>query len=404
MRLTLFCLLLLSYCSLSAQVTYEEKEYSGIVAAIEPGNTFNLSQLVLNVDGREEPLVFNPIYGKLLVDKLKVGTKITIKANVNHKARERYYAADIKLRGFIRNFIQDVITEISIGNELFKLKPLVPQAYSKERIGKPKVFIDRKVIDFYSEGNFKRGIIFDDGFVAFNKSIDVYYDPCRDMKIGDSVSFTGFKLETFEGGKYPVEGVKKVYTLGFLNKSYGRVESFLFKQNEVCIGVKFSTKSGKELKLSFPSDRAEKVKKFLKPGVDLKIYHGRLYDITNLDLPELQAIIQNKDTLYIEEFGFFGGADVDHDHTPIELKGKITRINKTACGGIMNIIVNHEYYVEIEAMMAQQLGSLFKRGQEISVAGKVRIKKQGEIYKKDYKIVTPEKVVVDGKMFSINQP
>jgi hypothetical protein len=178
----------------------------------------------------------------------------------------------------------------------------------------------------------------------------------------------------------------------------------LFKQNEVCIGVKFSTPSGNEIKLSFPSDKAEKVKKFLKPDSDLKIYHGRVYDLSKLDLPELQAVIQGKDTLYIDEFGFFGGADVEHDHKPVELSGKITRINKTGRGSIVSIIVAGKYYFEPDPGIAEQIGRLLQRGKEVIIQGKERIKKKGEIYKKEYTIVVPKKIVIDGKTFFSNQP
>jgi hypothetical protein len=375
-----------------------------VVAAIEPGRSFSYSRLFLNVDGREEPFVFNPIYGRLLFEKVKVGSRATVKASINAKGREMYHTASPDLKGFIRNFIQDVIIEVTVGNEIYKLKPLESDYYERVEKERPRIFIDRKVLTFYSEGDFRKGILLQNGLVAFNKEIDRYYNPCANMEVGDSVSFVGYRLAGFEGGKYPVDGVKEVYTLGLLNRFTGRLKSFLFKQNEVCIGVKFSTPSGNEIKLSFPSDKAEKVKKFLKPDSDLKIYHGRVYDLSKLDLPELQAVIQGKDTLYIDEFGFFGGADVEHDHKPVELSGKITRINKTGRGSIVSIIVAGKYYFEPDPGIAEQIGRLLQRGKEVIIQGKERIKKKGEIYKKEYTIVVPKKIVIDGKTFFSNQP
>jgi hypothetical protein len=404
MRLSIISLLLFSKTILLAQVTYEVRDYAGVVAAIESGRSFSYSRLFLNVDGREEPFGFNPIYGRLLFEKVKVGSRVTVKASINAKGREMYHTASPDLKGFIRNFIQDVIIEVTVGNEIYKLKPLESDFYERVEKERPRIFIDKKVLTFYSEGDFRKGILLQNGLVAFNKEIDSYYNPFANMEVGDSVSFVGFRLAGFEGGKYPIDGVKEVYTLGLLNRFTGRLKSFLFKQNEVCIGVKFSTPSGNEIKLSFPSDKAEKVKKFLKPDSDLKIYHGRVYDLSKLDLPELQAVIQGKDTLYIDEFGFFGGADVEHEHKPVELSGKITRINKTGRGSIVSIIVAGKYYFEPDPSIAEQIGRLLQRGKEVIIQGKERIKKEGEIYKKEYTIVVPKKIVIDGKTFFSNQP
>jgi hypothetical protein len=55
-------------------------------------------------------------------------------------------------------------------------------------------------------------------------------------------------------------------------------------------------------------------------------------------------------------------------------------------------------------MMAQQLGYLFKKGKPVVIAGKERIKKMGEIYNKNYRIITPEKILIDGKTFSVYIP
>jgi hypothetical protein len=404
MRLFIISFLLFSKSILLAQVTYEIRDYAGVVAAIEPGNTFHLSRLTLRVDGREEPFVFNPIYGQLLFEKLKVGTKISLKANVNVKVREIYYSSKPERQSWIKNWMQDVIIELVVGDETYKLKRLESSLSHRISTQTPKTLLDRKVVNFYFDGDFRKALILENGLIAFNREIDKFYNPIENVEVGDSISLTGFKLDHFEGGKYPIEGVKEVYTLDLLNRFTGRLKSFLFKQNEVCIGVKFSTPSGNEIKLSFPSDKAEKVKKFLKPDGDLKIYHGHVYDLSKLDLPELQAVIQGKDTLYIDEFGFFGGADVEHDHKPVELSGKITRINKTGRGSIVSIIVAGKYYFEPDPSIAEQIGRLLQRGKEVIIQGKERIKKKGEIYKKEYTIVVPKKIVIDGKTFFSNQP
>jgi hypothetical protein len=88
----------------------------------------------------------------------------------------------------------------------------------------------------------------------------------------------------------------------------------------------------------------------------------------------------------------------------MEAKGKITKIIRTTKGNVASIIIDSKYFVEVDAMMAQQLGLQLKKGKEIIIGGKERIKIAGEIYSKDYHIITPEKINIDGKIFSLYQP
>lgn len=115
--------------------------------------------------------------------------------------------------------------------------------------------------------------------------------------------------------------------------------------------------------------------------------------------PELHAIISEADTLKIEEAGFYGGADVAHDHKPAVVSGKISKVNRSDRGGIMNVILGNDVYVEITYTTSEQLGKYLKKGIEMEVSGDERIKKEGEIYSEDYRIITPRKVKVDGKEF-----
>ncbi len=385
-----------------AQPGFELIEYAGTVVSIEPGYGFALERLNMTVDGKQESFMFNPSYGLFLSQKIKAGKNIKIKANVNVKTRKLLNDLSEENRKLSWFFFRDQIKEIIIGNELIVIKEF--QISNEKRERESKSFIDKKVSEIYIQDGYKKGLIFDNGLVGYASNADKHYDPLKSFEKGDSISFIGFKMRKEEGFKYPIDGVKDVYYLSRLNKAEAKLRSLLFKQNEVCIGVKFIDKSGKELKLSFPSDKAMDVKRFLSPDIALKVYYGQEYNISKLDLPELHAVIQNRDTLFINEFGFFGGADVDHEQKEVEVNGKITKINASANGNIMSLIVASEYYIEIEAMMAQQLGLMFQKGKVIQIKGKERIKKQGEIYKKDYKIVTPEKIVIDGKTFSQFQP
>jgi hypothetical protein len=53
--------------------------------------------------------------------------------------------------------------------------------------------------------------------------------------------------------------------------------------------------------------------------------------------------------------------------------------------------------------MEKQLGNFFKKGELVEVSGDERIKAQGEVYSKDYRIITPRSLVIDGKNFLLGQ-
>jgi hypothetical protein len=117
--------------------------------------------------------------------------------------------------------------------------------------------------------------------------------------------------------------------------------------------------------------------------------------------PELHAMVQKKDSIKILEYGFYGGADIFHQYRPTEFTGKITAVNQLPSGAIESIIVNNDSYVEISFGAQKQLRNLLKKGRAISVAGNERIKAVGEIYNSDFRIVTPDKLVLDGKTFIV---
>ncbi len=383
-----------------AQARFELQQFSGVVKGIEPGFRFALERLCLDVDGKRECFVFYPDYGQLLFEKIKIGDRVELKVNVNLKVRDLKKDLSEANRTLSWFLFRDQIEEIKIGEEWVPL----PKPKEKSEPNVSKVFLEQKIIEEYWQGDIKHGLLFDGGRVAFNQAANKYLDPFKDAKKGDKVSYYGYRLPMKPGYRYPVEGVKEVHHFLPLTGVNGQLRSYLFKQNHVCIGAKFETESGKEITVSFPSYRAVEIKEFINPKEDLKVYFGSDYGVGKFSLPELHAIIQGIDTLRIEEFGFYGGADGKHNHKDIGIVGKITSLERTPKGNVASIIVDSEYYVEIDAMMAQQIGYVFRKGLLISIIGKERIKDPGEIYKKNYKIVVPEKVVVDGKTFSLFQP
>ncbi len=395
-----FLILMLVPFALTAQPKYEVQEFTGVVKSIGSGFGFALQQIVLDVNGELNGFLFNPGYGSWVVRNVKVGESLTLRANVNVKY------AEMKKKRIDRNkissvfFFHDQILAIKTQNGWYEMPDI-----KEEVVNHTEVFLEKKVIDEYVVDGKRTALIFENGLVGYYHPILSTDDKMRDIKIGDYVSFGSYRRHIGQGFEFPIPGVKDVYYFNRLIGVEAKLHSYLFKQNFVRIGVKFKATDGKMVSVAFPSDDAQRIQEFIKPGEPLKFYYSDFkIDDQPLALPELHAIVQNTDTLFIRTFGFFGGADGRHEHEPVDIAGKITRINLTAKGNVSSLIINSEYYVEIDAMMAQQLALHFQKGKQISIQGKQRIKKVGEIYQRDYHIVVPERLTIDGKTFSAYNP
>jgi hypothetical protein len=384
--------------TLSGQAKFEVLEFLGKVKAIEPGFKFALERLTLDVNGNEEKFIFNPQYGKLIFDQVKVGDNISLKANVNIRDRDRAkqltYSNSRRVLSWY--FFRDEIKEIKVRDKIIQL----PEIKREDEQVQYRAFLDKNLAGEFIDNGYRTGLIFENGLVAYNRGLGYVSSDMEALKITDKVSFAGTKIPYQEGFKYPIEGVNEVYHYISLKNETGTVKAFLFKQNFTCIGAKFDLTNGNSLSVSFPSDQAAKIKEFLNPKEETKIYYHNYKVEGQLHPPELQALIQGTDTLYVGVFGFYGDADGKHEHTEIEFEGKIMRVNTTEKGTIISLIVGPDYYVEVEPLMAKQLMYQFKRGTELKIIGQERIKKKGEIYQKEYRIITPVKIIINGKEFS----
>lgn len=387
--------------ALMGQSKYEYQELTGIVRAIEPGFNFAYQYLYLEVNGERSGYMFNPEYGALLHQRITPGDRITFRARLDLRSREWRKKMEASNRPLPWYMFMDVITEIKLEDQWLVLSEW------KGTDGNPEsgVFINKMVVGAYKLDGLSSALLFEGGIVATYLGSYLYPGAINTIKIGDRVSFGGQKMNPSEGFKYPVEPVRGVYYFNRLNHHTGTLYSYLFKQNSVCIGVRFNLADGKRLDVSFPSEEAIRVKEYLANHKDeLQIYCSDYKPEGQLHPVELHALVSPGDTLFITNFGFYGGADGKHDHQPVDINGKITRVNVTPKGAVSSLIVNGDYYIEIDAMMAQQLTRYFQKGKSITIQGKQRIKKQGEIYQKNYNIVMPERLTIDGKTFSVYEP
>jgi hypothetical protein len=366
-----------------------ETEHKGELIAIVPGVSFNYSVLQLKVNNDTIHLKFPPHHGKQLMNLLKPKQQITVRAKINNLKL-------LTLKTAWYYYLMSELRAVKLGEDWITLDEL-PLARMEISF---KVFLGKKVLsDFFING-YRSALQFEQNFVAANVVNDNYYYPMKNVKPGDVVSFIGYEYTLCEGCVYPIP-VEELHSFNPLTKVNGKIKSFLHKQNFVCIGMVMATSKG-DFSFSFPSDHAEAIKKFTERNPETTAYYLD-YKIENqLTPPELHALVANGDTLKIDQFGFYGGADVKHDHKASEIVGKISSVNKSDRGKIMSIIVGNDCYIEIDNNVEKQLGGYLKKGNTIKVNGDERIKKEGEIYSKDYRLITPNKITINEKIFILN--
>lgn len=370
---------------------FEIQEMKGEVLGITSGFSFAYSGLTLKKAGNDTAYFrFSPQYGALMVQHYKAGSEIELRANValDVSPRQRKMIA-------MYNF-QDALLAVKIDG---KWVPLEEARWE----GKPesKVFLERKVKENYYGYGEMNALLLAGNTVAFiNPDLSRIYQ-LKKINVGEVVSFIGYAYPAKEGYAYPRWQPQHVYSFVPLTKAQGTVKSFLYKQNYVYIGLVIQTRDG-EVQLSFPSDMARQVKQFVDEHPSMTAYSSGFKLEDQLNPPELHALASDGDTLKIDRFGFYGGADVKHEHKPTELEGKITALNRSGKGNVISFIVGTDCYIEVDHNMEKQLSSYLKKGNVIKVSGQERIKHEGEIYAKDYRIVTPREITVDGKVFLLN--
>lgn len=394
-------LLLLTPLQLISQPKVEIREITGVVKSFEPGLSFAFQYLYIEVDGKPIGFMFNPDQGQFLYQRIKPGDNLTFRARIDPRGREWRKKMEESNRPLPWYMFTDLITAIRIDNQWIEL----PEESRYLDNSVTNVFIGKQVIGEYKLAGLTSALVFEGGLVATYLGSLRYPGSINAIKVGDRVSFGGYQRQAREGYKYPIESVKEVYLFQHLIPYTGELYSYLFKQNSVCIGARFNIDDGKKLDVSFPTEEATRIKEFLsRNDGEVQIFSSNYKPEGQLHPIELHALISGTDSLFIKKFGFYGGADGQHEHNPVEVSGKITRINLTPKGNVSSLIIDSDYYVEIDAMMAQQLSLHFQKGKQITISGKQRIRKEGEIYQKNYHIVVPERLTIDGKTFSVFEP
>ena len=222
--------------------------------------------------------------------------------------------------------------------------------------------------------------------------------PKRGWNSGVEVSFVGYEIDLRPGEAYPIEGFTTAMNVNRLTKESAAIESFYYKQNGVCIGLKANTSMG-SIKLNFPSIYAKKIMELEKRKEPITIYFDRFKgDPKSFLFPTIHGLICGRDTLRMED-NYYGDPDGDHDYSSISSKGVITKLNLSAKQKIVSLVVDERYLLEIDTKTESQLKAYLKKGKSIGFEGDQHIKKEGEVYQFDYQIVSPKKLSLEGREF-----
>jgi hypothetical protein len=376
----------------SAQYPAEMKEYAGIVREFRSTRYFAYSVMTIEIEGGLTDLDFPVEQGRMIMNSYKPGDSILLRAKIHSKPMDA--EARKLMKAHMHYFVAGQLLSINLNNRWIDIAWGKAEKWS----WKVEVLLNRKVESVYNEGSSARALMFENGMVGF---IGPYTtaDPLNGVRAGDHTSFIGRALPVLDGSVYPVEGVKQVYLFSPLQRSRGTLQALLFKQNYVCIGVSATTDRG-EIRASFPTEYAREVEKFAD-GRTVDIYMSGYKMEGQLQPPELHAIVSGRDSLLIKETGFYGGADGKHEYVPVTFQGKVSAINRSDAGKILGLIVDDHTFLEVDVNTARQLENVLRRGKSLEVVGEQRVKKTGEIYSKDYEIVVPHQITIDGKVFLI---
>lgn len=387
-------LMLLTSLVSFGQAKFEIQEFTGTIEAIEPGWGFAYEFIKLKLDDDVKSFSFHPAYGKELLQKIKIGDKIKLKANINLAMEQNLKNLSKEVKDY---WIRRQITEIFLDGKWESLTS-TQKAYPGLFWG---VTLEKKIEKDIWLNDYRMAIVYEKNKIAYYVYNSEHYYPLEKAIVSDVVSFIGTQSLPDKGYAYPFSEVTALSTYRQLRKVGGVISSFLFKQNFVCIGMTLQSGNSK-IKLGFPSEFAKQIKSFSGEGQNVTVYYDDNFKIDNqLEPPSLHALVYGRDTIRIESL-FYGGADGKHEHLPVDVKGKISQSIKSSNGKIIGIILGSDILVEVSHVMAQQLVDFLHKGTILRVEGDERIKKEGELYSKDYRIIVPKKVTVNGKLYLVN--
>lgn len=382
----------------AGQRKLELHELKGTFKEMRSGYSFAYEVLIFDIDGETRLFRIDPIYGQSVLKKLKPDMELTFKALVDDKSREALKT----MKGdpvYWSSMFGESMEAIYLNGSWFST-PSGPRDQIKRGFDWVVLLEQTPLGEIREKGieknGTRKGLIFDNGLVAYSSFSQPGLFSMENIKLGKPVSFIGYESSVQPSYLYPIQPVERVISFVELKKHTGKIESFIYKQNFVRIGLKLNGE-----RYSFPAELAKSIEKFSNDKPLTVYYNGEVDVKTNL-LPTIHAFVQGQDTLKIPSM-YYGDPDGKHEHKIAAFEGKVTQVNRSDHGNILSLIVSNDCYVEVDNRMAAQLKEYLSKGKTIKVSGLERIKKEGEVYERNYRIITPQKVEVNGKEFILNR-
>lgn len=380
----------------SAQKSKRERvQYNATILDFLPGYRFAYSQLLLKVDNKEKRVRFSSLVARDILDHFKVGDEVQIDARVGFKSRHRKLSKSMVEYISIEQLYS--ITKEDYSFEAFKKKKVSTSSNDSTPIP-TLVFIDRKITDVYKVNGKVGGLYLDNGELLYGYFGFAKSKPLGDYDVGDLISCVSRPFRLREGEISPSkEG--SVFSARPLTKVTGKIKSFLYKQNYAYVGLVLSTADG-ELRLSFPSEKAQGLKLFADTKKDVTIYYEPAIYNSKRYPPAIYAATLDQDTLRIKKT-YWGSPDGKHKTETVVYRGKIRKVIKDGRNNL-SVILTDDALME-STVKINQLRHLIKKGTEVEIKGEQRIKRPGELYEKDYKIIIPKSMIINGKEYLLQQ-
>lgn len=401
----LFLLLIFSPALSQKQTKFrkivEERKFEGTIEKYKVTFGIAYNSMAIRMEEKLILVKFDRSQGKELVENFPVGTRVTGVSRGSRLDFKPYNEKASKgLKELFSYFMADSLVSIkSQAHETVAIwKKRTPQdgLFINKKTEKDKVVFDQEIAQIFKIDNRKKAFLLEDQNLLVGSP---FFDFLKaEWHANEEVSFIGYEIDLRPGEAYPIEGFKKVMSVRRLSKESVVIESFYYKQNSVCIGLRATTSMGM-VKLNFPSIYAKKIMEIEKKKEPILIYFDRFEgDPKSFLFPTIHGLICGSDTLRMED-DYYGDPDGDHDYISISSKGVITKLNLSAKQKIVSLVVDERYLLEIDRKTESQLKAYLKKGKSIGFEGDQRIKKEGEVYQFDYQIVSPKKLTLEGREF-----
>jgi hypothetical protein len=406
MKKLILCLLLWSaiFPRLNAQVKriVEQHPFKGTIVSYNISYGIAYELMTVRDGERIFFLRFNSAQGKEMMEKFPVGQSITgiSRGRIMGKEVTIPKITRKEVKELIQNMLADSLVMVKSENtELVsnwagvkKVKSLFRQVFENDQL-----IFEKRIDKIFEISNSKKAFLLEDKTLLIRNGY-FFRDHLISIRVGDYVSSIGSLIPMVEGQAYPITGFSKVISMNLLEKEEGIIESFYFKQNGACIGLRLATSTDK-FQLNFPAQFAKEIMEIEKRKEPITIYHnGSKFSIKKFLFPTVHGLISRTDTLRMPGM-YYGDPDGEHDYESVNGTGKITKVNFSEKRRILAVIVDDKFLIEIDHRTEVQLRSLLKAGTSIAFGGDQRIKKEGEVYQFNYEIVNPKKLILDGREF-----